>query len=75
MFPWMCALYIAVNYFLFFAPSKVVPKNDLFAYLSIFGLPVMFVVFLLIGKNKNSLYESGRRSGATRRILQRAMTT
>lgn len=52
LLPWMVVLYFVVNYFLFFAPSQNISKSDVFAYLSIFGLPILFVIFWLIGKDK-----------------------
>ncbi|MFC3561418.1 hypothetical protein [Pedobacter jamesrossensis] len=56
LFPWMCVLYLIVNYFLFFAPSNDMPKSDVFAFVSIFGLPVLFVVFFLIGRDKKDWF-------------------
>ena len=51
LFPWMVIIYIVVNYFLFFAPSRNMPKSDLFAVLVFFGFPIMFIVFWQIGQN------------------------
>lgn len=56
LFPWMCVLYAVVNYFLFFAPSKNMPKNDVFVVFTFFGLPVLFLVFWLIGKDKKDWF-------------------
>ncbi|SOD13328.1 E3 Ubiquitin ligase [Pedobacter xixiisoli] len=56
LFPWMCILYLVVNYILFFAPNKNIPKSDVFAFVAIFGLPVLFVVFWVIGKDKKDWF-------------------
>lgn len=52
LFPWMCILYLIVNYILFFAPNVNIPKSDVFAFLAIFGLPVLFIIFWIIGRDK-----------------------
>ncbi len=54
LMPWAAILYLTVNYFLFFAPIKEVPKNDAITYFFIFGLPILFIVFWLIGKEGES---------------------
>ena len=56
LFAWMLIIYIAVNYFLFFAPSNNMPKSDLFAILAFFGLPILFLVFLLIGQQRKDWF-------------------
>lgn len=52
LFPWIVIIYVVVNYFLFFAPSNNMPKSELFAFLAFFGLPILFLVFLLIGQQR-----------------------
>ena len=53
LIPWMCILYLVVNYILFFAPNVSMPKNDVFAFVAIFGLPILFIIFWIIGRDKN----------------------
>ena len=53
--PWLVLLYFVVNYFLFFAPTKDLPKSDTFAYITLFGLPILSVVFLALAKDSQSL--------------------
>jgi len=54
--PWMCLLYLVVNYILFFAPTQNMPKSDTFAFIAIFGLPILFIVFWLIGRDKKDWF-------------------
>lgn len=52
--PWLILLYLVVNYFLFFAPTKDLPKRDAFAYFIFFGLPMLFLIFLALARDSQS---------------------
>ena len=52
--PWLVLLYFLVNYFLFFAPLKDLPKSDAFAYITLFGLPILFIIFLALARDSQS---------------------
>ncbi|TDG35596.1 hypothetical protein EZJ43_13325 [Pedobacter changchengzhani] len=50
--PWLLLMYLAVNYFLFFAPFISIPGSTIFPYFAIFGLPIIFVVLAFATKDK-----------------------
>ena len=50
MMPYIILMYLAVNYFLFFAPAKQsVEKSTAFVLFVFFGMPILGVVFGVIG--------------------------
>ncbi|WP_026976785.1 hypothetical protein [Flavobacterium tegetincola] len=52
LLPWLVMMYFSVNYFLFFAPSLNIPTYEVFPYVAIFGLPIIFVVLAFATKDK-----------------------
>lgn len=50
--PWLVMMYFSVNYFLLFAPSLNIPTYEVFPYVAIFGLPIIFVVLAFATKDK-----------------------
>lgn len=54
LLPYLLLMYIAVNYFLFFAPVKLqVEKNTAFVLFSFFGMPILAVI---LGVTSNRTY-------------------
>jgi hypothetical protein len=54
LMPYLILMYLTVNYFLFFAPVKIqLQKNTAFILFSFFGMPLLAVIFALIGNKLN----------------------
>lgn len=54
--PWLVMMYFSVNYFLFFAPRLNIPTYQVFPYVAIFGLPIIFVVLAFATKDKDGFF-------------------
>lgn len=54
LLPYLILMYLSVNYFLFFAPVELrVQKNTAFILFSFFGMPLLSVIFAMIGRKPN----------------------
>ncbi|SHE41848.1 hypothetical protein [Pedobacter caeni] len=58
LLPYIVLIYLAVNYFLFFAPVKVqLGPNKGFIIFSIFGMPVLALIFAAIGSKMHGAFK------------------
>lgn len=56
LLPYIILMYIAVNYFLLFAPVKVhLEKNTAIILFIFFGMPILGVIFAIAANNKNGV--------------------
>ena len=59
LIPYFILMYLAVNYFLFFAPVKQhIEKSTAFVLFTFFGMPILGVVFAIIGAKSNGFVKN-----------------
>ncbi|RZL51260.1 MAG: hypothetical protein EOP00_00135 [Pedobacter sp.] len=58
LLPYLILMYLTVNYFLFFAPvKKHIEESTAFALFSFFGMPILGVVFSVMGAKTDGLFK------------------
>lgn len=50
LLPYILLMYFSVNYFVFFAPVKHWPQNDALVIFGFFGVPILGLIFGILGK-------------------------
>lgn len=50
LLPYIVLMYFSVNYFVFFAPVKHWPQNDVLVVFGFFGVPILGLIFGILGK-------------------------